>query len=64
MPPQWLIKVAAAVAPVLLGALVTIGWQNSHTLAVLNAEVANSERELEHLRELIESRQSCVVPPK
>jgi hypothetical protein len=31
----WLLKAAATLIPLLLGALVTIAWQNSHALAVL-----------------------------
>jgi hypothetical protein len=58
---QWAVKLLAALIPVLLGALVTIAWQNSHRLAVLTAEVANVEQEMTHLRTLVEDR--LIKPP-
>ena len=47
-------KVATALVPLLLAALVTIGWQNSHTLALQAREIAAMDVELKHLRELVE----------
>ena len=82
--PLW-IKAIVALAPLLLGALVTVGWQNSHALAVLSLNVEHlrvdlertraslepgrtimlrldtNEKQLDHLRELVEARLTC--PP-
>jgi hypothetical protein len=82
--PIWA-RAVAAVAPLLLGALVTIAWQNSHALAVLSLNVEHlrldlantraslepgrtfmlrieqNEKQLDHLRELVEARLVC--PP-
>ncbi len=76
----WVLKVLTASIPLLVGALVTVGWQNSHTLATLTTEyedlrvemertkaslepgrtfslrIDQNERELAHLRTLIEER--------
>jgi hypothetical protein len=49
----WL-KLAAALAPLMLAALVGIAWNNSHSMAVLGARLDENVRELDHLRDLIE----------
>lgn len=51
---SWISKLFIALIPVLLAALVTIAWQNSHTLTVLTHRIERNERETQHLRELIE----------
>jgi hypothetical protein len=55
------IKALAAVAPLFLGALVGIGWSNSHTMAVTMTRIENNEKQIDHLRELVEARLVC--PP-
>jgi hypothetical protein len=49
----WL-KIAVALAPLMLAALVGIGWNNSHSMAVLGARLDDNVRELDHLRDLVE----------
>jgi urease accessory protein UreE len=80
--PIWL-KALATLAPILLGALVSIAWSNAHTLAVLAVNVEHlrvdlertraslepgrtimlrldtNEKQLDHLRELVEARLVC-----
>jgi hypothetical protein len=46
--------VALALAPVLLGALVALAWRNSHTIHVLGIRLDTAERDIAHLRGLIE----------
>jgi hypothetical protein len=82
--PIWL-KALATLAPILLGALVSIAWSNSHALSVLAINVEHlrvdlertraslepgrtimlrldtNEKQLDHLRELVEARLVC--PP-
>ena len=83
---DWAIKAAAALVPLLLGALVTIAWQNSHALALLTRDYEDlrvdyektkaslepgrtislrfeqHDRELAHLRDLVEARMACPAP--
>ena len=54
----WL-KIAVALAPVMLAALVGIAWSNSHTLAVLGARLEDNVKQLDHLREVVEQRLAC-----
>lgn len=49
----WL-KLAVALAPLMLAALVGIAWNNSHSMAVLGARLDDNVRELDHLRDLVE----------
>jgi hypothetical protein len=51
----WL-KVVLALVPVLIGALTTVAWQNSHDMALLTREYADINAELQHQRELLEQR--------
>lgn len=51
MQPAW-VKVAATVAPLLLGALVTIAWQNSQTLAVLTTQMTMMRADIEKAERL------------
>ena len=51
----WL-KVVLALVPVLIGALTTVAWQNSHDMALLTREYADIKGELDHQRELLEQR--------
>ena len=85
--PIW-VKAAAALGPLLLGALVSLGWQNSHAMAVLTLNVEHlrvdlertraslepgrmimlrldtNEKQLDHLRELVEARPVCPPGPR
>lgn len=45
-----------ALIPIMVGALVTIAWQNSHNLVVLTREYDDVKAELDHQRELLEQR--------
>ena len=49
----WL-KLAVALAPLMLAALIGVAWNNSHSMAVLGARVDDNVRELDHLRDLVE----------
>jgi hypothetical protein len=49
----WL-KLAVALAPLMLAALIGIAWNNSHSMAVLGARLDDNARELDHLRDLVE----------
>jgi hypothetical protein len=49
----WL-KIAVALAPLMLAALIGIAWTNSHSMAVLGARLDDNVRELDHLRDLVE----------
>jgi hypothetical protein len=51
--PIWL-KIIAALAPLFLGALVTVGWQNSHALAVLSVNVEHLRLDLANTRASLE----------
>lgn len=62
-------KIAFALIPIGLGALVTQAWQNSHTLAAISHSIdtvgqrfERDEKELDHLRQLIEARLLSCVP--
>ena len=57
---NWL-KIAVALAPVMLAALVGIAWSNSHTLAVLSKQVESEEKQLDRLRDVVDQRLTC--PP-
>ena len=54
------IKALAAVAPLLLGALVGIGWNNSHTMAIAATRIDGIEKQIDRLRDLVEQR---LCPP-
>ena len=45
-----------ALMPVLIGALTTIAWQNSHSIALLTREYGDLKSELDHQRDLLEQR--------
>jgi hypothetical protein len=84
--PIWL-KALATLAPILLGALVSIAWSNSHALSVLAINIEHlrvdlertraslepgrtimlrldtTEKQLDHLRELVEARLVCPPSP-
>jgi hypothetical protein len=51
-----LAKVALAVAPVALAAMVALAWANSHTIALHERELASLRAEVAHLRELVEQK--------
>jgi hypothetical protein len=46
VPAGTLIKLAGALIPLLLAALVTAAWQNSRTLAVMTAELEHVQTDL------------------
>lgn len=50
---QWL-KIAAAIVPLLLGALVKIAWDNSRAMAVLTNRVEHNEKQIDRLRDMME----------
>lgn len=56
---DWLPKILLAAVPLVLGALTTIAWQNSHALATLAFRFDTTEKELAHLRGLVEQRLTC-----
>ena len=45
-----------ALVPVLIGALTTVAWQNSHDMRLLTREYDDIKGELEHQRHLMEQR--------
>jgi hypothetical protein len=47
---EWLFRGIAAVVPLMLAALVTIAWQNSHTLDRMSEEEKDLRRDLETLQ--------------
>jgi hypothetical protein len=51
---HFLVRLAAAVVPLALTALVAIAWANSHTLAVQARDLEALESEVAHLRQLVE----------
>ncbi len=58
--PYWM-KVVATLAPLLLGALVTIAWQNSQALAVLTAHIENLRVDLERTRASLEPGRTIML---
>ena len=52
----WLVTTAAALAPVMIGALVTVAWQNSHTLVALKDTQEVIRRDLDETREEMERK--------
>lgn len=51
---EWLFKALAALIPLFLGALVTIAWSNSHTLAVLTDREEAMRVDLERTKASLE----------
>ena len=51
-----LVKVAAALVPILLAALTTVAWQNSHAISLLVREYDDLRAEQAHQRDLLEQR--------
>lgn len=58
--PIWA-KAAATLAPLLLGALVTIAWSNSHALATLALNVEHMRRDLDLTRASLEPGRTIVL---
>jgi hypothetical protein len=58
--PIWL-KALATLAPLLLGALVTIGWNNSHSLAVLSLNIEHLRVDLERTRASLEPGRTIML---
>jgi hypothetical protein len=54
----WL-KLAVALAPLMLAALIGIAWNNSHSMAVLGARLEDTVRQLDHVRDMVEQRVAC-----
>lgn len=53
--PIWA-KVAAALAPLFVGALVSLAWSNSHALAALSLNMEHIRQDLERTRTSLEPR--------
>lgn len=54
MIPGWLVKTLAGSIPLLIGALVTLGWQNSHTLAALTHDMETLRVDLQRISASLE----------
>lgn len=54
MTPGWLVKALAASIPLLVGALVTLAWQNSHTLARLTHDMETMRLDLQRISASLE----------
>ena len=52
----WIVTTAAALVPLLVAALVTVGWQNSHTLVALRDNQEVIRRDLDDVREEVEPK--------
>ena len=50
------VKAAVALAPILLAALTTVAWQNSHAISLLAREYDDLRAEQAHQRGLLEQR--------
>ena len=50
------VKVCVTLAPVLLAALTTVAWQNSHAISLLAREYDDLRAEQAHQRGLLEQR--------
>lgn len=55
-PRGWAVNLLLALVPLLLVALVTIGWQNSHAITRLSTRVELLDRDVVNLRELLEGK--------
>jgi septal ring factor EnvC (AmiA/AmiB activator) len=53
---SWIVTTAAALLPVLAGALATIAWQNSHRLVQLQDNQEVIRRDLDEMREEVERK--------
>jgi hypothetical protein len=58
--PLW-IKALATLAPLLLGALVSIAWSNSHALSVLAINVEHLRVDLERTRASLEPGRTIML---
>ena len=56
---DWLSKCILAIIPILLAALTTIAWQNSHTVNAFALKLDLYQKEVEHHRVLIEQKMGC-----
>jgi hypothetical protein len=61
MPLQWILKALAAMIPLLIGALVTIAWQNSHTMALLTREYEDLRVDLERTKASLEPGRTIML---
>jgi hypothetical protein len=52
---DWMTKLGLALIPIGLVALVTIAWDNSHTLSVLSRDEADLRADIERLERTIEA---------
>jgi hypothetical protein len=57
----WAVKTVIALTPILLGALVTIAWQNSHSLAVLTQGVELMRVDLERTKASLEPGRTVML---
>ena len=51
---DWIVKALAALIPLLLGAGVTVAWQNSHSMALLTREYEDLRVDVERTRASLE----------
>jgi len=58
--PVW-VKIVATLSPLLIGALVTVAWQNSHALAVLTLSVEHLRLDLERTRAALEPGRTIML---
>jgi urease accessory protein UreE len=58
--PIWL-KALATLAPILLGALVSIAWSNSHALSVLAINIEHLRVDLERTRASLEPGRTIML---
>jgi septal ring factor EnvC (AmiA/AmiB activator) len=57
----WIIATAAALLPVMVGALVTVAWQNSHRLVELKDNQEVIRRDLDDVREEVEPKSTLLL---
>lgn len=57
----WVLKVLTASIPLLIGALVTVGWQNSHTLSRLTDEYEDLRVEMERTKASLEPGRTIML---
>lgn len=55
-PRSWVVNLLLALVPLLLVALVTIAWQNSHAITRLSTHVDLLDRDVVNLREAVEGK--------
>lgn len=56
---DWFSKGIVALIPIMLGALTTLAWQNSHGINAIGVRLEAHQREIDYNRRLIEDRMGC-----